>query len=111
VPTVYLHEQDGFPFDGSLRDIASTYDTSTARWVAKSLQYPTQELGQGPAWPWMPTVRPTLLAAVGVGAVLLSRRLWTVTRRRRAPHNPTVLTATVDGVDGVDGVASGTSGS
>jgi transcriptional regulator GlxA family with amidase domain len=51
---VYLHTQPGFRFDPALRDIASTRDVATARWVAKTLQYRTRirsfpdQLGLGP---------------------------------------------------------------
>jgi hypothetical protein len=41
VAPVYLHDRPGFAFDAALRDIARTRDVATARWVAKSLQYPT----------------------------------------------------------------------
>jgi hypothetical protein len=37
---VYLHAQPGFGFDGAPRDISSIYDVASARWVAKTLQYP-----------------------------------------------------------------------
>ena len=51
------------------------------RWVAKTLQYPTTDPPlSGPAWPWTLTLRPILIAAAAVAAVLGIRRL----RRRRA---------------------------
>jgi transcriptional regulator GlxA family with amidase domain len=82
---VYLHGQPGFAFDGALRDIARTRDVATARWVAKSLQYPTTNPRlSGPAWPWTLTLRPILIAgaaiAAAVGIQLLRRR-----RRRSTP--------------------------
>ena len=44
-----------FAFEGALRDIARTYDVATARWVAKTLEYPTAGLMlAGPGWPWGP---------------------------------------------------------
>ena len=68
---VYLHRQPGFAFDGALRDIARTWDVATARWVAKTLQYPaTNPPLSGPAWPWGLTLRPVLLAAAAVAAAL-----------------------------------------
>jgi transcriptional regulator GlxA family with amidase domain len=77
---VYLHRQPGFAFDPVLADIARTRDVATARWVAKSLQYPTTDPPlAGPAWPWTLTLRPILLFAGGVAAVLGARFL----RRRR----------------------------
>ena len=78
---VYLHQQPGFAFDGALVDIARTRDVATARWVAKTLQYPTTNPRlAGPAWPWTLTLRPILLFAGGVAAVLGVRFLG---RRRR----------------------------
>jgi putative intracellular protease/amidase len=77
---VYLHDQPGFAFDAALGDIARTRDVATARWVAKTLQYPTDPRLAGPAWPWTLTLRPILLFAGGVAAVLGIRFLW---RRRR----------------------------
>jgi transcriptional regulator with XRE-family HTH domain len=50
---VYLHRQPGFAFDPALSDIARSRDVATARWVAKTLQYPaTDPRLSGPAWPW-----------------------------------------------------------
>jgi putative intracellular protease/amidase len=79
----YLHDQPGFAFDAAVGDIARTQDVATARWVAKTLQYPTTtpELS-GPAWPWALTLRPILLAAAAVAAVL---GIQIVRRRRSAP--------------------------
>jgi transcriptional regulator GlxA family with amidase domain len=67
---VYLHRQPGFAFDAALGDIARTRDVATAGWVAKTLQYPTDPPLSGPAWPWTLTLRPILLFAGGVAAVL-----------------------------------------
>jgi putative intracellular protease/amidase len=69
---VYLHQQEsGFAFDAALRDIARTRDVATARWVAKTLQYPTTNPRlDGPAWPWALTLRPILLVAAGVAVAL-----------------------------------------
>ena len=56
---------------------------ATARWVAKTLQYPTTNPPlAGPAWPWGLTLRPVLLAAAAVAAVL---GIQFLRRRRRAP--------------------------
>jgi hypothetical protein len=68
---VYLHGRPGFAFDAALGDIARTWDVATARWVAKTLQYPTTDPPlAGPAWPWTLTLRPVLLAAATVTAAL-----------------------------------------
>ena len=83
---VYLHDQPGFAFDGALRDIAGTEDTATARWVAKSLQYPETGVQlDGQAWPWSLTLRPIAIAATAVAAVVLILRL----PRRRPEPQPT----------------------
>jgi transcriptional regulator GlxA family with amidase domain len=80
---VYLHHQPGFAFDAALRDIARTRDVATARWVAKTLQYPTTNPQlSGPAWPWTLTLRPILLAAAAITAALSIQLLR---RRRSAP--------------------------
>jgi transcriptional regulator GlxA family with amidase domain len=72
---VYLRQQPGFAFDAALADIARTEDVATARWVAKTLQYPTTNPPlSGPAWPWTLTLRPILLAAA-IAAVLGIQRL------------------------------------
>ena len=81
-PPVYLHQQPGFAFDGALRDIARTWDVATARWVAKTLQYPTGLRLSGAAWPWTLTLRPILIAGAAVAAAVGVFRLR---RRRRAP--------------------------
>jgi putative intracellular protease/amidase len=78
---VYLHEGPGFAFDPVLADIARTRDVATARWVAKTLQYPTTSARlAGPAWPWALTLRPILIAAAAVATVLGVQLL----RRRRS---------------------------
>jgi transcriptional regulator GlxA family with amidase domain len=80
LPVVYLHRQPGFAFDAALADIARTRDVATARWVAKTLQYPTDPRLSGAAWPWTLTLRPILIVAAAVAAVLGVRFLG---RRRR----------------------------
>jgi hypothetical protein len=86
---VYLHRQPGFAFDAALGDIAGTRDVATARWVAKTLQYPTDLQLAGPAWPWTLTLRPILILAGGAAAVLGVRLLWR--RRRGGPANATQI--------------------
>jgi transcriptional regulator GlxA family with amidase domain len=82
---VYLHHQPGFAFDAALGDIAGTRDVATARWVAKTLQYPTTNPQlSGPAWPWTLTLRPILIAAAAITAALGLRLLR---RRRSAPDH------------------------
>lgn len=80
LPVVYLHDRPGFAFDPALGDIARTRDVATAGWVAKTLESPTRPQLAGPAWPWTLTLRPILLFAGGVAAVLGVRFLG---RRRR----------------------------
>ena len=68
---IYLHTQPGFGFDAALRDIARTWDVATARWVAKTLQYPNTNVQlSGPAWPWDLTLRPILIAAAVIAAIV-----------------------------------------
>jgi hypothetical protein len=84
---IYLHQQSGFGFDGALRDIARTYDVATARWVAKTLQYPnTNPQLTGSAWPWTLTLEPILIGVVAALTTVLSIELL---RRRLAAHSET----------------------
>jgi hypothetical protein len=79
---VYLHHQPGFAFDAALADIARTRDVATARWVAKTLQYPTTNPPlAGAAWPWTLTLRPILLAAAAAIAIVLGVRFLGHRRR------------------------------
>jgi putative intracellular protease/amidase len=88
---VYLHQRPGFAFDAALGDIARTRDVATARWVAKTLQYPTTSPPPaGPAWPWTLTLRPILLAAATIAVVLGIQFLG---RRRRGGFRGGDLTA------------------
>jgi hypothetical protein len=86
-PPVYLHQRPGFAFDAVLGDVARTGDVASARWVAKSLQYPTRTPPlAGPAWPWALTLRPILVAALAAVAVVLGVQL--LRRRRSATKEP-----------------------
>ena len=81
----YLHAAPGFAFEGALRDIARNQDVATARWVGKTLEYPTTGLVlTGPGWPWGPTLR-AVGTALGAAAVVLLA-VWTVRRARRVPQ-------------------------
>lgn len=83
---VHLHDQPGFGFDGTLRDIARTEDLATARWVAKTLQYPiTDAQLTGTAWPWALTLRPILISAVAIAATLGILSIVILRRRRSEP--------------------------
>ena len=90
----YLHTRDEFAFDGAIRDIATHYDRATARWVAKSLQYPTDTADAGTsAWPWSLTGIALglllLIAVVLLGLCLLIRAaIRAVLRRRRVRQDP-----------------------
>lgn len=61
---VYVHSRAGFPFDGTLRDLAATTDAPTARWVAKTLEYRPDEV-TGPAVPWSPVLLMVLAMVAG----------------------------------------------
>jgi putative intracellular protease/amidase len=66
----YVHTQPGFPFDPVLRDLARTVDLPTARWTAKALEYPVQDLHlSGSAWPWRVALPPLLLALAGLALI------------------------------------------
>ncbi|AXB43703.1 DJ-1/PfpI family protein [Amycolatopsis albispora] len=79
----YPHQQPGFAFDATVRDLAGTTDVATARWTAKVLELPTGGLVlDGPAWPWTLTLLPVLLVALGVAAVWGFRR-WRTAHRGR----------------------------
>jgi hypothetical protein len=63
----YVHAQPGFPFEATLRDLARTADVPTARWTAKLLEHPVDDLRlSGPAWPWQMMLFPLLLALTGL---------------------------------------------
>ncbi|GAA4011522.1 DJ-1/PfpI family protein [Allokutzneria multivorans] len=73
---VYVHDGNGFPFDGALRDLARTTDVATARWTAKTLELPMAGLVlEGSAWPWVPTLLPFVLLLLSVGVLFGIRRL------------------------------------
>jgi transcriptional regulator GlxA family with amidase domain len=75
--TVLQPDREAFAFDGSLQDIARTTDVATARWVAKSMQYPTAGLTlDGHAWPWGLTARAVVIALTPVLILIAGRRLW-----------------------------------
>ncbi|MDQ0894658.1 DJ-1/PfpI family protein [Agromyces ramosus] len=82
---VYPHHQPGFAFDAVLRDLARTTDVATARWAAKTLEYPIDGLTlDGPTWPWAETFRPLALAVLGVLVALgVFALLRNRSRRRR----------------------------
>ncbi|MCK2215722.1 DJ-1/PfpI family protein [Actinomadura sp. ATCC 31491] len=84
----YLHAREGFPFDAVMLDVAATYDLQTARWTAKTLEYPLSDVRvTGSAWPWGPTLLLAGLAGLGLGAALAARAPARRLRaaRRRAP--------------------------
>lgn len=83
---VYLHVADEFPFDPVLRDIARTYDVPTARFAAKTLEYPVLDVElSGSGWPWQETIVALLLALLGAAAATVTGVLL---RRRRARSRP-----------------------
>jgi putative intracellular protease/amidase len=79
----YPHERPGFPVEAAVVDLARTVDVATARWAAKVVELPTDDLVlRGPAWPWAPTLVAGGLVLLGAAvAVVTSRGL----RRRRTP--------------------------
>ncbi|MEO3789461.1 DJ-1/PfpI family protein [Nonomuraea sp. B10E15] len=80
----YLHTEEEFAFDPVLRDIARTYDVQTARWTAKTLEYPVAGVGlSGSAWPWPATIVLLVLVLLGGSAAVVARL---VVRRIRTRH-------------------------
>ncbi|GAA0965028.1 hypothetical protein GCM10009555_003530 [Acrocarpospora macrocephala] len=78
----YLHTTEEFAFDPVLRDIARTYDVQTARFAAKTLEYPLQDVKlTGRAWPWTETLIPAVLALLGAAAAITAGMVF---RRVRA---------------------------
>ena len=88
----YLHTEPGFAFEGALRDIAGTHDVTTARWVAKTLEYPTAGLTlAGPGWPWELALRAVGMAVAATVLTLVAILL--VGRARRVPETSTLRPA------------------
>ena len=79
----YPHARAGFAFDVALRDMARTIDVPTARWRAKTLEYPAYELTEvtGPGWPWGATLLPLLYAIIGLAVIAA---VWLALRARHA---------------------------
>jgi len=96
----YLHLDEEFAFDPVLRDIARTYDVQTARFTAKTLEYPVLDVElTGSAWPWLATIIPVLLAllgaAVAIAAGMVFRRI-----RARSARRPTGVGEPLDALAG-----------
>jgi hypothetical protein len=82
IPVSYPHAEPGFAFDGILEDIAGHHDNASARWAAKTLQYPTTGLDlDGSPWPWATTTRFVVLTALGMVIAVAGLRLWRAMRR------------------------------
>ncbi|MFJ1759807.1 DJ-1/PfpI family protein [Amycolatopsis sp. NPDC088138] len=74
----YVHDRPGFAYDVAVSGMARDTDVATARWTAKALELPTDDVVfDGPAWPWWPTAVPVVLVLLGVAGVVL------VVRRKR----------------------------
>jgi transcriptional regulator GlxA family with amidase domain len=66
----FLHTAPGFAFDATLSDLARAVDVPTARWTARMLEYPADDLDlRGPSLPWSLLAWPVLVA--GAVVVLL----------------------------------------
>jgi len=71
--------------------MSCTIDVPTARWRAKTLEYPPSDLSglDGPGWPWGATLLPFLYALGGAAAMMAVRAALAVAlRRRRARSGP-----------------------
>jgi putative intracellular protease/amidase len=74
----YVHDRPGFAYDVAVSGLARDTDVATARWTAKALELPTDDVVfEGRAWPWWPTAVPIVLLLLGIGVVVV------VVRRRR----------------------------
>ncbi|WP_336210714.1 DJ-1/PfpI family protein [Nonomuraea sp. LPB2021202275-12-8] len=86
----YLHPDEEFAFNPVIRDIARTYDLQTARWTAKTLEFPLADVKlTGSDWPWeavLTLIRLMLIGALGTLAVTAVIR-WMIQRsgNRRVP--------------------------
>ncbi|MEU6720481.1 DJ-1/PfpI family protein [Nonomuraea sp. NPDC046802] len=73
----YLHTTEEFAFDPVLRDIARTYDVQSARFAAKTLEYPVRDVKlTGDAWPWAETAVPIGLGLLGAAAAVIVGRVF-----------------------------------
>jgi transcriptional regulator GlxA family with amidase domain len=71
----YVHDRPGFAYDVAVSGLARDTDVATARWTAKALELPTDDVVfDGPAWPWRPTAVPVVLILLGIGVVVVIRR-------------------------------------
>ncbi|WP_328454666.1 DJ-1/PfpI family protein [Amycolatopsis sp. NBC_00438] len=71
----YVHDRPGFAYDIAVSGLARDTDVATARWAAKALELPTDDVVfDGPAWPWWPTATPVVLILLGIGVVVVLRR-------------------------------------
>ena len=81
----YIHAEPGFAFIPVLRDLARTVDVPTARWRAKTLEYPADGLDlTGPGWPWGNTLLPVLYSLFGLGVLAAG---WLAARARLVTPN------------------------
>ncbi|WP_327002477.1 DJ-1/PfpI family protein [Dactylosporangium sp. NBC_01737] len=99
----YPHAQPGFAFDAALRDMARTVDVPTARWRAKTLEYPPSDLKgvTGPGWPWWALLLPLLY---GLGGVACVGAVWWAVgalRRRRGGRAERTAEVTREAVEAV----------
>jgi hypothetical protein len=80
----YIHAEPGFAFVPVLEDLARTVVVPTARWRAKALGYPAQEVHlTGPGWPVGAMLLPLLYSLLGMALVAA---VWLVLRARRTRH-------------------------
>ncbi|HEV8557781.1 MAG TPA: DJ-1/PfpI family protein [Actinophytocola sp.] len=92
----YLHTTEEFAFDPVLRDIARTYDVQTARFAAKTLEYPVHDVDlTGRSWPWLATLIPILLALLGATAAIAAGIVFRRIRTTRTLRRPEPLSAPI----------------
>ncbi|WP_433434849.1 DJ-1/PfpI family protein [Nonomuraea sp. CA-141351] len=94
----YVHTTEEFAFDPAMRDIARTYDVQTARFAAKTLEYPVMDVKlTGSAWPWTETIVPVLLALLGVAVAMATGAV--VRRVRAAGRRPEPAAAVAESAE------------
>jgi hypothetical protein len=80
----YIHAHPCFAYDAAVTDLAATTDVATARWAARAMELPSDQITfAGPRWPWLPTMQVIGLSLLGYAALYTFRRIRRTRARRR----------------------------
>jgi hypothetical protein len=80
----YIHAHPCFAYDAAVTDLAATTDVATARWAARAMELPSDQITfAGPRWPWLPTMQVIGLSLLGYAAQYTFRRIRRTRARRR----------------------------